>query len=285
MPRVICLTCLALLLGCAFAQTAPPPAFDVASVKPADLQGYIGISNYPGGRISANNYTLEMLISEAFHLPLAQISGGPAWVRTEKYAIEAKPPASLAASKLIPASTRTPLSAEQCAMLQGLLAERFHLKFHHESKEGIVYLLVKGQAPLKLLAPKDPDSIAWVGNADSGPIIGAVGIAGINISMSELAYHLTFSPAMIGRPVFDRTGIEGSFDFKFKPAAQSGAVGPSVNAGMAAPSSDPGGGDDARSRLRYSITEALNGIGLGLVQGKGPVETIVIDHAEKPSKD
>jgi uncharacterized protein (TIGR03435 family) len=262
------------------------PEFEVASVKPSDSRvGHIGILNDPGGRISANNLTLEMLISEAFHLPLSQISGGPAWIRKDTYAIEAKPAAASSASKMIPSSSRTPLSDEQRYMLQGLLADRFRLNVHHEIKEGPIYLLVKGGTALKLESPKDPSSISWAGSAAGGPVIGD-GIVGVNISMPELAYRLSFSPAMMGRPVLDRTGITGSFDFTFKrPAAPAGTPPPVPGLALGGPASGTGHSDEAATSLRHAIAESLTGIGLRLDQGKGPVDTIVIDHAEKPSEN
>ena len=80
-----------------FGQAAPPsPSFEVASVKPAGPPAgqHTGIFNYPGGRISVSQLTLEMLMSEAFRVEAFQISGGPGWIRKDRYDIEAKPPAS-----------------------------------------------------------------------------------------------------------------------------------------------------------------------------------------------
>ena len=156
MSRAACVACLMLLLGSAFAQTAPAPLFEVASVKPSNPRvGPIGLFNYPGGRISGNGLTLEMLISEAFHLTLGQISGGPAWIRKDTYAIEAKPAASSRVSTMNPSSPRTPLSDEQRFMLQGLLADRFRLKVHRENKEANLPA-GEGQHRAKVGKPEGP---------------------------------------------------------------------------------------------------------------------------------
>jgi uncharacterized protein (TIGR03435 family) len=217
MPRLTWIVYLLLPAAFLFAQTPDLPSFDVASVK---LSGpnppHIGIFNYPGGRISGSYLTLEMLISEAFNVQDFQISGGPAWTRSSRFDIEAKPPVS---SKLNPPSRGTPLYDEQRQMLQVLLADRFQLKVHRETKQGPVYLLVKGSGPLKLEAPKDPNAPSWAGSATGGPILGGDGIAGTNISMPELASRVSW---FLRRPVLDRTGLRGSFDFKFKdPVAPS----------------------------------------------------------------
>jgi uncharacterized protein (TIGR03435 family) len=267
-----------------FGQPAPPPpSFEVASVKPARPPAgqHVGIFNYPGGRISVSQLTLEMLISEAFHVQLFQISGGPGWIRNDRYDIEAKPPASSKSSMSRPPDRKTPLNEEQRQMLQALLTDRFQLKVHREIKPGPVYLLVKGNNALKLEAPKDKDGFSWAGSADGGPIIG-YGIAGTNISMPELATRLS---GFLERPVLDCTGLKGSFDFKFEDAAGDGAS-PAMG-GL--PAGGPKTGellpDDPASRLIYSTFAAIKGIGLRLDQGKAPVETIAIDHVEKPSEN
>jgi uncharacterized protein (TIGR03435 family) len=274
----------AVLASCGlFGQAAPPPpSFEVASVKPASSKVlHIGIFNYPGGRISVSYLTLEMLMSEAFHVQAFQISGGPGWIRKDRYDIEAKPSASSSSSMSSPPNRLTPLNEEQRQMLQALLADRFQLKVHREIKQGPVYLLVKGNNALKLEAPKDTNRFPWAGSADGGPIMGD-GIAGINISMPGLATRLS---EFLGRPVLDRTGLKGSFDFKFKDAAGDGAA-PAMG-GL--PAGGPKTGellpDDPASRLMYSILMSVKGIGLRLDQSKAPVETIAIDHVEKLSEN
>ncbi len=115
-------------------------AFEVASVKPSTAdERVIGLFTYTGGRITATNYTLQMLIEEAYSVQTFQVSGGSRWIREDRYSIVAKPPASSKSSKSMPPSPKAPPNEEQLSMLQTLLADRFHLQFHRETKEGPVY--------------------------------------------------------------------------------------------------------------------------------------------------
>src|SRR5947209_5317987 len=91
-----------------------PPAFEVASVKPsAPRPGEaIGLFTYPGGRIVASNYTLKMLIHDAYEIEDYRILGEPRWVDDDRYNIEAKPPETSESSKWIPASFKSPPNPE-----------------------------------------------------------------------------------------------------------------------------------------------------------------------------
>jgi uncharacterized protein (TIGR03435 family) len=240
-------------------QTTPPLAFEVATVKPANPNGsIIGIFTYPGGKIQATQFTLKMLVQEAFKAGPDQIAGGPAWFNSDRFDIVAKPSDDSAAAKLNPASPKTPLNDDQRQMLQTLLADRFNLKFHRASKEGPVYVLTRGDKPLKLDATKDPQELPWMGGIEGGAISWPTGIAGKNISMPQLATRLI---RYMGTPVLDQTNITGSFDF----------------------SSPTGESAESDTPIRVAIIESLRDIGLKLTAAKGPVETLVIDHAEKPS--
>jgi uncharacterized protein (TIGR03435 family) len=249
-----CLLIAVLIPGGLFAQT---PAFEVAWIKLSTPQTRtLGIYTFPGGRITAENRTLRDLMEEAFSVQTFQISGGPNWVREERYDLEAKPPAASNASKLVPSSPKVAPNDEQRQMLQTLLVDRFQLKYHRETREGPVYLLVKGNGKLKLEDPKNKDDFPWVGNSNRGGMIFGNGIAGINISMPLLATRLS---GYMGRPVLDQTGLNGSFDFKFEYPL------------------------DEHPDVVASIITSIQGIGLKLQAAKGLVEKIVIDQAEKPS--
>jgi uncharacterized protein (TIGR03435 family) len=200
---------------------------------------------------------LKILILGAFDVQPFQVSGGPRWIDDDRFDIEAKPPASSKSSKANPASPKLPLDDEQRQMLQALLADRFQLKFHREAREGQVYLLVKGNKGLKLQDAKDKDAFPWAGSI-AGALPNGDGLAGTNISMPQLAVRLS---GWLRRPVVERTGLEGSFDFKFQY---------------------PSDGPDYSYPIP-SILASIQGIGLKLEAATGPVETIVIDQAEKPS--
>ncbi len=240
-------------------QTAAPPAFEVASVKPASPQDrIIALSTYPGGRITVSLYTLEMLIEEALNVQPFQVSGGPRWIDEDRYDIVAKPPASSKSSQANPPYPKAPPNDEQRQMLQTLLVERFQLRFHRETREGPVYLLVKGNKEPRLREAKDKGEFPWAGSLGGGALSGD-GIAGKNISMPQLATRLS---EYVRRPVLDQTGLTGSFDFRFPYAS-----------------------DDPRTDLIASIFASIQGLGLKLESAKGPVETIVIDRAEKLSEN
>ncbi len=245
------------LAAASFAQSLP--SFEVATVKPTDPKGrIIGFFTYPGGRIRAAHWSVFALIIDAFEIKPFQIAGGPRWITDEGFDIEAKPPASSESSKASPSSPDAPPNEEQRRMLQSLLADRFQLRFHWETKEGTVYLLQRGKGELKLREPKDPNAYHWAGGNRPGTFTGD-GLAGINISMSELADRLS---VWLGSPVQDRTGLNGSYDFKY--ACPPEECSPDRN---------------------FELTDSLRALGLRLEASRGPISTLVIDHVERPSPD
>ncbi|MGA8086796.1 MAG: TIGR03435 family protein [Terracidiphilus sp.] len=145
-------------------------------------------------------------------------------------------------------------------MLQSLLIDRFQLKFHRETKDGVVYKLVTGNSTLTLRAPKDKDEYSWAGGIGGG-VPRSSGLSGLNISMPQLASRIS---AWLARPVLDETGLPGSYDFEFQTGIED---------------------DDPNADVASSIITSLKGLGLNLKTGKGPVESIVIDRVEKPSEN
>ena len=237
-----------------FGQPAPDrPTFEVASVKLSnpEARAPIGLFTYPGGRIVASGCPLEYLIEQAFDVPSFRVTGGPGWIKNDRFDIEAKPPASSSSSKANPSNFKLPPNDEQRQMLQSLLADRFQLKFHRVSKEGLVYKLTKGIKALKLQDSTDKNGYPWAG---IGP-----GLVGTNISLPQFAKRLE---AVLGYPVLDQAGPTGSFDFRFEYHS-----------------------DDPHPDPVSSIITSIQELGLKLESSKGPVETIVVDHAEKPSEN
>jgi uncharacterized protein (TIGR03435 family) len=241
--------------GIGLCQDAGRPAFEVISVKPSAMQSGqygTGLANFPGGRIRANMVTLDYFISEAFDMQMFQVVGGPQWIHNERWDIEARPPEGSKASKANPKLWKLPPNADQRMMMQSLVADRFHMRWHRETKEGAVFLLVKTDK-LKLRDPKDKEDYPWVGTARStGP-----GLWGLNATMALLAKRLS---DLVGRPIIDHTGLDGSFDFDFDLDRTWD-------------------GWDPTSALLASV----RGIGLKLETGRAPVETLVIDTVERPT--
>jgi uncharacterized protein (TIGR03435 family) len=237
------------------------PSFEAASVRPSSPNEPEtgGFYTYPGGRIVARGCSVKLLIMIAFDLQDFQIASGPSWADGgERFDIQAKPPDSSLSAQWKTSSTKISPGLEEREMLQSLLADRFHLVAHREIKEGSVYILRRGSNDLKLTTPKNENEYPWAGGI-SGGLPGSDGIRGTNISMPQLATRLS---SWLGRPVIDKTGIQGSFDFEFHS-----------------------GEDDSSSSMDItdSILTSINSIGLNLKSSRGPVETIVIDHVEGPS--
>jgi uncharacterized protein (TIGR03435 family) len=256
-PRKIAAAALVLSSALLAQADLAQPSFEVASIKPsAPDDRIIGMFTNPGGRITVTLYTLKMLIHDAYGVQDFQISGGPRWTETDRYNLIAQPSASSASAKLTTPNPKLPPPPEELRMLQNLLADRFKLKFHRETKEGPVYdLIVAGKGP-KLKPAKSADDFPVVGYGRTGRADSPDFMMGENASMQRLATRLSTEFA---RPVIDRTGLPGTFDFRFEYTKDSSQPGPS---------------------LMQVIQDDL---GLKLVPARGPVETFVIDSAEKPS--
>ena len=242
------------------ANQQPLPEFEVATIKPFPGQGEMGVKVYPGGRIQINGLTLKGLICTAFDLGYWQISGGDDWTGKEEYDLEAKPPENLRAQFTnIRHSLFTIDDPQLRAMLQSLLIDRFQLKFHRETKTGDVYLLEPSGKPIKLKPARDLSTgdhpivnPGWSGDIDF--VDGQFSM--FNTSMPQLAHFA--SSIVLHKPVIDRTGLTGSYDFQSSMHAE-------------------------QSEFDDSFMLLIPELGLKLERGKGPVETFIIDHAEQPS--
>ena len=241
------------------------PEFEVASVKPVvpNVPHQVGVRVYPGGRVVISTFSLKALIATAFRLAYWQISGGDAWTEKDAYDVEAKPAERLRSSIRDLRYTVSGIEDEHLRqMLQALLVDRFHLKFHRKTKTGDVYLLVRNGKTLGL-RPVEIPSVGADLSADRSSFgnIGYVeGRWGIRATaMPQLAKFA--SDNILHAPVRDRTELSGSFDYKQR-----------------LPDSEPNYSDNTDSFLRL-IPE----LGLKLERSKGSVEIFVIDHAAKPS--
>jgi uncharacterized protein (TIGR03435 family) len=236
----------------AFGQAAPAPAFEVASIKPSQAEpgSGSGISS-DKGRISARNVTLRRCIRGAYNVPETQVLGGPKWIDDERYDINAK-----AAG---PAD-----DPEMMVMLQSLLAERFKLVFHRETRPLPGYALVVGKGGLKA-NPSAPDAPSRTSGRRGS-------IEAQQCTMARLAQRLT---DVLHLPVADLTAVDGNFDFKLQWVPDDGlARSPSV--GDKTPAADTG----------PSIFAALQEqLGLKLESRKVPTEVLVIDRADKASEN
>ena len=281
---IVVLTALAL-----FAQPAARPKFEVASVKPSNNTAFMWVRPAPG-RLTADA-PVRLLIQNAYSVQQFQMEGGPAWIHSDHYGIDAK------ASGDVP-------QAQLFLMLQSLLEERFQLKVHHETKEMPVYALAPAKSGLKLQPPKEgscvpppPDAPAdWAGGRMQPPGSGArppapcgkIRIAlepagalmhGGKVAMPELVRMLSM---VLGRTVVDRTGFSGLFDMQleFLPDPATPALPPPPPESSTGPAPAPPPDWMSSPSISAALQKQL---GLQLESAKGPVDVLVVDHVERPT--
>jgi uncharacterized protein (TIGR03435 family) len=264
-----------------FAQSADSPRFAVASVKRGSeftTEVPMGVNPRPGGRLTTTNAPLTFLIQKAYGVRVYQVVGGPSWVNSDGYNIEAKPESDTN-------------QKDTWLMLRTLLADRFKLKVHRETKDLPVYALTATKGGPRLPVPQaglcnetmpSPDSPKQQRMAPPcgpGVIKAGTGLTmeGINLTMAKFTGFLS---TIIGREVIDKTGFTTKFDLHLDFAFDDALAGlPNPRGpGDSAQAADPA----ARPSIMIALPEQL---GLKLESTKGPVEVLVIDHAEKPTEN
>lgn len=253
----------------AAAQTgAPGPAFEVASVKPHMVPRGLYYIPRPvpsriiisGTRITTGG-ALFHLVAAAYGLQFYQVASAAdwseKWASAEAYDIEARAPGDTA-----------PTREQLRAMLQTLLADRFQLKIHREPREMPVYNLLAGSSTPKLEPNTSNDPPKREGEGASG---AQMRIRYTNFPIAEFIADIM---PYFDRPLLDKTGLTGGFDFtlEFNPQPPGMTAATAAELGVAEP--DPG----------LPIAASIRGqLGLRVVSARGPVEMLVIDHAERPS--
>jgi uncharacterized protein (TIGR03435 family) len=261
------------------AQTPPATArtFDVASIRRnvSGNQTGSGLAGpQPGGRYTGLGVTARRLIGDAYSgLDAVEIIGGPSWIGDDRFDVNAR-------------ADGEPTPAEILLMLRALLADRFKLAVHTEPREMAIYALVLARGDRRLgpkLVASDPKCAAEAKTYFPKPgfpvpcgdfRMGAREVTARGVSMASLGKMLS---GRAGRPVVDRTGLEGVFDLEMKWATEAGLLpGPPDRAGA----NDPAFTDGA------SIFTALQEqLGLRLDATRGPVDVIVVDRIEPPTPD
>lgn len=274
-------------LGRAHSQTlqsnAPAPAyeFEAASIKPyagGDMNFMPGFSS-DGYR--ATRVTLNQLIVAAYGVLPFQIAGGRSWVSGDQFTVEAKMDAETAdAVNKLPPDQR--MNARR-AMLRALLADRFALKLRNETKDGPVYFLTVAKNGLKM-KPADPKAAFHATGPDGTPLTGLIALEeGDGGTIKDVASSIDMSrftgllARQLHRTVIDKTELTGIYDFTLEFMPDSGAVSAQNRTDDAPTSAAP---DLGGASIFTAIQQQL---GLKLEPGRGPVETLIIDHAEKPS--
>lgn len=238
---------LLLLSIVALAASAQRPAFEVASIKPNRSLGGMSSIHLSKGRVSMENVSLKKVLLNAYGIPddREYTINGPGWLATERFDIDATFPGD------------TPLPRVR-QMMQTLLAERFKLALHRETRQLPMYSLVIAKNGLKIHPAEGGQ-----GRTSGGP--GR--LEATKITMQRLADLLAHS---VGLPVIDSTGVKGIFDFTLQwspdETPKIGATDGNETAGVAGPS------------IFTALQEQL---GLKLMSEKGPVEVLIVDHIEK----
>ena len=307
---------------------APKPSFEVISIKPSPPGNGIRGGGPRGDRFNMTGATLRMLLQMGYqranNTPLAgqlQIIGGPAWMETDRYDIQAKADCNGGT-----------ISREQTQlMVQSLLEDRFQLKAHMETRELPIYNLVVGKDGAKIKASEDQTSPGIPGAGPplpcdaatasvpvappppppglgpppgqrGGPIDlnrplprGAMIMMGSPTGITLSATAVPFANLVglvqqqVGRAVVDKTNLKGLFDFKltFSP---EGLASPFGQAGPLTPQiGGPGGPGPAPATAAAdpvaSLFTAIQELGLRLESAKGPVEVLVVESVQKPTEN
>ena len=237
------------------------PAFEVVSIKPNQASDDRMMFMMTPDGLSATGTPMGMILRQAFGLEDDWIFGKPGWVQQNKFDLQAKVEAS-------DAPTLKKLTPDQrFSMLLPILEERLNLKYHHETREMPVYILVtaRGGTKLKPAAPEVPNAAVAPGE-NKGPMRrsmlldgpGHLESQGTNLGL--LVHELSQT---LGRTVVDKTGLTGNYDYTLSWTPENG------------PPTDTTG-----PSLFTAVQEQL---GLKLETEKEPVEVVVIDHIDRPS--
>lgn len=233
--------------------------FEVASLKPSSGQRQdFGIRPAPGGqRYEAWNCPIRVMIEAAYRVKPEQIVGGPGWLDSDRYDMEAK--------------AEKPSTSDQLhVMLINMLVDRLHLKFHREQKDMRRYVLTVAEDGPRLT----PHPGANAGDLFIDQTVEKflhIKLVGTAAPMDYLAFRLSL---LMDLPVVDLTNLHGGYDFTLRYTQD---LPPGFPQGAKINGEDP---DTSGPNVFAALKQQL---GLKLASDKGPVEVIVIDHVEKPT--
>jgi len=238
------------------------PEFEVASIKPDNVdQMNWRVGRPMGGGLVTRGITTKFLIGLAYDVKDFQILDGPSWIGREQYSIDAKPGDNPKGPILSLYLTKQQKEDDEWHLrIQSLLADRFQLKIHKETREGQVYFLVVAKNGPKFRESKFDESALAKGMMP-GLQMRPYQLTGTSADIHLLTEELS---RRLGRKVINQTGLDGeyNFDLRWAPAAADGDSvpdGPSI------------------------FTAVQEQLGLKLESGKASVDGIIIDHIEKPS--
>ena len=265
----------ALALQSPAAQT--PPRFEVASIRPVTGGQGQSVLFLPSGRFTAQNLSLRDLIALAYGparqpLPAGRIIGGPDWMASQRFNVEAA-----AAGPVAPDPTFENFPRDMFGMLQSLLAERFQLVIRKETRETPVYVLVKARADggLGRLMRESPNGCSKRPAPGVTATAGADARCDMEFTRGRISAHGMSMEALtatlqryVDRLLFDETGLTGEFDadLEWSPEVLS-AENPSPSTGAS---------------IFTAVQEQL---GLRLESRRIPVEVVIVERAEVPTEN
>jgi uncharacterized protein (TIGR03435 family) len=235
-------------------------AFEVATIKPVELDKRAGryIKMDGDHRFIGKDYTLKLMIAAAYNLNPRVISGGPGWIDSDHYDIVAVTPGEV-----------RPNHDEQMAMLRTLLTDRFQLTFHREPKDFSIYELELSKTGSKLkpsaLPPDAPAAVITTVYPEK------LVMPARNASMKDFTSVL--QRAVLDRPVVDKTGLTGRYDWDLTWAQDETQFGGDVGKAK----------EDADATPFFKAVQEQ--LGLHLKATRGTVQALVVDKAEKPSEN
>jgi len=241
----------------------------VASIRPNNSAEARTFTEYfPGGRFSATAVTVRGLLRIAYRIQDYQLVGAPEWFSTQRFDIAAK-------------TDDNPPPSQQI-FLQTLLADRFRLAVHKEARELPTFALVLAKTDGRLgpqLIQSDFDCAAYAASPHALPDPGRTpacgtrsnvgALSGKSIAIAQLATSMT---ALLNRLTIDKTGLTGRFDVELTWTPEQ------FSSSAATAAADDFRGPSIFTALREQL-------GLRLVPGKGPVDVLIVDHAERPSEN
>ena len=255
-----------LILYSTWAQTEAKPVFEAASIKMSRATGGSGHSDENSDPILLRaSMTLKSYVMSAYNVKAYQVTGGPTWIDDSTYDIVAKLEMTdlpKLPANLTPRERGTAEEDRLHTALQGLLAERFQLKLHHETREMPAYALTVSKSGFKL---KEASETTGCGTSSKGNGI-SVDFTANCVDMTGFARYLA---RVMRHPVSDETHLQGSYSFKLQWTPDDLKAAASTDQPV----------------LPSLFTVLQEKLGLKLEQKKVPVDIIVVDSAERPSEN
>jgi uncharacterized protein (TIGR03435 family) len=224
------------------------PTFEVATIKPSQPNDPTDGFHTRGRHLFIENQTVNKLVAFAYGMNGKQISGGPAWLESERFDIDG-----------VPNIDGTPSLKQEQGMVRKLLTDRFAVTLHKEKKELAVYAITVAKSGPKLT--KSVGELIGMPSQDASQHGTELEMSFKNMSMADFAFCMQF---FLDRPIVDQSGIAGKYDFTLKWSFDDSATGDA----------------NAAPGLFTAVQQQL---GLKLEAVKAPADVIVIDHVERPS--